>query len=100
MRSCPRVVRSWLALLIGDRFGRIGPIMIRDQWIPARPAGVAIVRIAAELVEKRVVARELFAIQRNAQSGRVGNADRAVDVAERSTFDHVIDEMMVMRVGR
>src|SRR5437868_779110 len=100
MRSCPRVVRSWLALLIGHCSGRIGPIMIRDQWIPAWPAGVAIVRIAAEVVEQRVVARELFAIERNAQSGRVGNADRAVDVAEGSAFDHVVDEMMIMRVGR
>src|SRR5436853_7642871 len=98
MRSYPRAAHSWL-LLVMRCLARIGPIMIRDQRIPARPAGVAIVRIAAELVEQRVVARKLFAIERNAQSWRVGNADRAVDVTKRSTFDHVVDEMMVMRVG-
>src|SRR5438067_10006871 len=97
MRSCPQVCRSW-RLLNRDRLVRIGPRAIRNQRIPSGPARIAIVRVTAELVEERVVAREFFAIELDAQTGLVGNADRTVDVAKRSSFDHVIDEMMVMRV--
>src|SRR5438105_11311051 len=99
MRSCPRGVRSWLVLLIGDRSCRIGPVAIGNQRIPAGTAGIAIVRVAAELVEQCVIAHDLFAIERDAEARLVRYANRAVRIAHSSALDHIVDEMMIVRVG-
>jgi len=43
---------------------------------------------------------ELVAVERDAEAGTVGNRDRAVAISELAADDDVVDEMVVMRVGR
>ncbi len=43
---------------------------------------------------------ELVAVERDAEAGTVGNRDRAVAISELAADDDVVDQMVVMRVGR
>src|SRR6266542_3573057 len=77
----------------------IGPLVIGNERIPAGPAGIAVVRIAAELTEKLVIARELVAVERDTETGRIGHGERAVAIDELAARNHVVGHVVIVRVG-
>src|SRR6266542_1067722 len=77
----------------------IGPLVIGNERIPAGPAGIAVVRIAAELTEKLVIARELVAVERDTETGRMPPqnvvSSRITSTARVTTLDASCSKLMM-----
>src|SRR5688572_12827873 len=88
-------LREWLRLI-----GRISPAVIRDEWCPARSAGILVVGIRTELAIQVFVLGQLVAIQPHTESGPVRYTNRAFLVLELSPFDDVVLEMVIVSISR
>src|SRR5689334_18113677 len=74
----------------------IGPAGVGDERIPARPAGIPVVGVAAEPPVQLGVAADLVAVEPDAQARRGGHRDAAVAEGEPAALDHVVGEMMIV----
>src|ERR1041385_7305494 len=78
----------------------IGPAVVRHDRRPAGPAGILVVRIAAEAPIELAVLGELIAVELYAESRILGYADRAVFIFHETAFDDIVRQVMIVRVGR
>ena len=79
---------------------RIGPVGARHLRKPVGPARVAVVGVAAELAGRAPRTRATrVAVEPHAEAGPVGHRDGAVTVGQLAAFDHVVGELVVVRVG-
>src|SRR5689334_22247209 len=78
---------------------RIGPPFVRNNRRPARTGWILIVGIISQAFIQLAILAELFAIEFDAQAGPFRHGDRAVLVAHQAALNHVVHQMMIMRVG-
>src|SRR3954471_23325994 len=78
----------------------IGPAGIRHEWRPARAARILIVPVVAHLAVELRVFRELLPVEFYTKAGAVGNAHRPALVLQLPALDDVVNEVVIVRVGR
>lgn len=77
----------------------VGPAFVGDQGEPAGAGGILVAGVAAEFAEEFGVAVEFLAVETDAKSGTVRDADGAVFVRERTALDYVIGQVVIVGVG-
>ena len=95
---------KWTVLpLVRDRhrpgIARIGPTVIGYNRRPAGARRILIVGISAQPRVQFFVFGQFVSIQLHPKARSGGHLDRAIVVLERTAFNDVIGEMVIMRVG-
>src|ERR1017187_10488871 len=79
---------------------RVCPTGVGDNRRPSRTARILVVRVAPETLVEFAVLAQFVAIQLPPETRLARNADRAILIWHQPTFNPVVGQMMVMRVGR
>src|SRR6185369_14922235 len=79
---------------------RIGPPVVGNNRRPSRTSRILIVRIVSQALVKLVVLAEFLAIELHAEPGPSGHIDRPVLVLHEAALNHIVCQMMIVRVGR
>src|SRR5436190_17663417 len=100
--TATRPLRSNRFMLVGNFHAsvilRIRPPVVGNRRSPSRTARILIVWIVAEALVQFAIFTELFTIEPYAQPRTLGHADRAVLILHESALDHVVHQMMIVRV--